>query len=139
MDKYGVLVGYSGSAPSRRALSYAAGLARRSGAALIIVHVARQNPVASLLGYEPPGIAKGPHGGAHTLVRQLACDEHLSGLAWTLVRRSGVIAEELEKVGRRYKANAIIVGRTRGTRSGLIRSISDTLARRAQRPVIVVP
>jgi len=140
VDKYGVLVGYSGSAPSRRALSYAAGMARRTGAALLIVHVAKENPVASLLGYENPGGGCGPHaGGSHTLLGQLACEDHLSGLPWTLIHRRGAVAQELEKAGRKYRANAIIVGRRRGAGIRLFRPISDRLARSAQRPVIVVP
>ncbi|MFD3452042.1 universal stress protein [Streptomyces sp. NPDC058691] len=139
VDKYGVLVGYSGSAPSRRALSYAAGMARRTGAALIIVHVARQNAVASFFGFEPPLVAPGRYGGTHALMSQLAHEAHLSGLHWILVRRSGVVADELERAGRRYRANVIIVGRSRGAGGRLFRSISHRLARRAQQPVIVVP
>ncbi|MYX38368.1 MULTISPECIES: universal stress protein [unclassified Streptomyces] len=139
VDRYGVLVGYSGSATSRRALSYAAGMARRTGATLLIVHVARENPVASLLGYESAGGGVGPRGGTHTLLRQLAGEDHLSGLPWTLIHRKGAVADELEKAGRKYRANAIIVGGGRGTGSRLFRSISDRLARRARRPVIVVP
>ncbi|MDX3077639.1 universal stress protein [Streptomyces sp. NPDC088354] len=139
MDRYGVLVGYSGSARSKRALSYAAGMARRSGTALIVVHVARQSAVAAFFGFEPPAAGRNPYDGMRTLAEQLACEEHLSGLSWTLVRRSGVVADELEKAGRTYRANAIIVGRSRGAGGTLFRSISRTLMRRAHRPVIVVP
>ncbi|MFI8182531.1 universal stress protein [Actinacidiphila glaucinigra] len=139
VDRYGVLVGYSGSATSRRALSYAAGMARRTGAALLIVHVAKENPVASLLGYEDAGGGRGPHGGTHTLLRHLAREDHLSGLPWTLIHRKGAVADELEKAGRKYRANAIIVGSGRAAGIRLFRSISDRLARSAQRPVIVVP
>lgn len=139
VDRYGVLVGYSGSASSRRALSYAAGMARRSGSALVIVHVAKQNAVASFFGFEAPVVEQGRHDGTHSLVHRLAREEHLSGLSWTLVRRTGVIADELEKAGRKYRANAIIVGQSRGAGGGLFGSISHTLARRAQQPVIVVP
>ncbi|WP_431961818.1 universal stress protein [Actinacidiphila sp. bgisy160] len=140
VDKYGVLVGYSGSATSRRALSYAAGMARRTGAALLIVHVAKENPVASLLGYDEAGGGSLPHArGKQALLRQLAREDHLSGLPWTLIHRKGAVADELEKAGRKYRANAIIVGRRRGAGLRLFRPISDRLARSAQRPVIVVP
>ncbi|MDX3235199.1 universal stress protein [Streptomyces sp. ME03-5709C] len=141
VDEYGVLVGYSGSTTSRRALSYAAGMARRTGVALLIVHVVRQNPVASLLGYEggEPAGGRGPHGGGHALLRQLAREDHLTGLPWTLIHRKGTVADELEKAGRRYRANAIIVGRRRGAGIRFLRPVADRLARRAQRPVIVVP
>ncbi|MDX3354793.1 universal stress protein [Streptomyces sp. ME01-24h] len=142
VDKYGVLVGYSGSTTSGRALSYAAGMARRTGVALLVVHVVRQNPVASLLGYEArggPAGGSGPHGGGHALLRQLACEDHLTGLPWALIHRKGTVADELEKAGRRYRANAIIVGRRRGAGIRFLRPVADRLARRAQRPVIVVP
>ncbi|MFF7214939.1 universal stress protein [Streptomyces sp. NPDC008238] len=140
VDEYGVLVGYSGSATSRRALSYAAGMARRTGAALLIVHVARENPVASLLGYYDVAGGCGTHGdGRRALLRQLAREDHLSGLPWTLIHRRGAVADELEKAGRTYRANAIIVGSGRAAGLRLFRSISDRLARGAQRPVIVVP
>ncbi|MFF3559347.1 universal stress protein [Streptomyces sp. NPDC002574] len=139
MGKYGVLVGYNGSARSKRALSYAAGMARRSGTALVVVHVSRQNAVAAFFGFEPPVVARNPYCGTQTLAQQLACEDHLSGLSWTLVRCSGVVADELEKAGRKYRANAIIVGRSRGAGGKLFRSISRTLMRRAHQPVIVVP
>ncbi|MGW3692095.1 universal stress protein [Streptomyces sp. NPDC005125] len=135
MDRYGVLVGYTGSASSRRALSYAAGVARRSGAALLIVYVTTQNSLASLLGYD----AIRANGDDHALLRQLASEDHLSGLPWMLIHRRGAVADELESVGRRYRANAIIVGRTRKAGTGFLRSISGRLTRDARRPVIVVP
>ncbi|MFJ4844488.1 MULTISPECIES: universal stress protein [unclassified Streptomyces] len=139
MDRYGVLVGYSGSVSSRRALSYAAGMARRAGTVLIVVHVTRQNALASFFGFEAPRVQRGGPDGMRTLARRLAREEHLADVPWTLVRRSGVIADELETAGRKYRARAIIVGQSRGPGSRLFGSISRTLAHRAQRPVIVVP
>ena len=56
-----------------------------------------------------------------------------------LLERGGDICHELEEVGREYEADAIVVGTTHGLLGRLFGSVSGRLARRAQRPVIVIP
>ena len=56
-----------------------------------------------------------------------------------LVERGGDICHELEEVGREYEADAIVVGGTHGLAGRIFGSVAGRLARRAQRPVVVIP
>ncbi|MER7398742.1 universal stress protein [Streptomyces sp. NPDC000151] len=137
--QHGVVVGFDGSMSSERALAYAIGMARRSGSGLIIVHVANRLPTTVWAGCEPPVFVDVPDHRTEVLGLELACADHLSELSWILVERGGDICHELEEVGREYAADAIVVGSTHGIVGRIFGSVAGRLARRAQRPVIVVP
>ncbi|MFG2305783.1 universal stress protein [Actinacidiphila glaucinigra] len=137
--RHGVVVGFDGSVSSERALSYAIGMARRSGSALIIVHVANRLPATVWAGCEPPVFVDVPDHRTEVLGLELACADHLSEVPWILVERGGDICHELEEVGREYEADAIVVGGTHGIIGKIFGSVAGRLARRAQRPVVVIP
>lgn len=137
--RHGVVVGFDGSLSSERALSYAVGMARRSGSALIIVHVANRLPATVWSGCEPPVFVDVPDHRTEVLGLELACADHLTEVPWILVERGGDICHELEEVGREYEADAIVVGGTHGLIGKILGSVAGRLARRAQRPVVVIP
>ncbi len=137
--QHGVVIGFDGSVSSERALSYAIGMARRSGSGLIIVHVANRLPATVWAGCEPPVFVDVPDHRTEVLGLELACADHLSEVSWILVERGGDICHELEEVGREYSADAIVVGGTHGIIGKIFGSVAGRLARRAQRPVIVIP
>jgi nucleotide-binding universal stress UspA family protein len=137
--QHGVVVGFDGSVSSERALAYAIGMARRAGAGLIIVHVANRLPATVWAGCEPPVFVDVPDHRTEVLGLELACADHLSEVSWVLVERGGDICHELEEVGREYAADAIVVGGTHGLIGKIFGSVAGRLARRAQRPVIVIP
>ncbi|MEU4095071.1 universal stress protein [Streptomyces sp. NPDC026673] len=137
--RHGVVVGFDGSVSSERALAYAIGMARRSGSALIIVHVANRLPATVWAGCEPPVFVDVPDHRTEVLGLELACADHLSEVPWILVERGGDICHELEEVGREYEADAIVVGGTHGIIGKIFGSVAGRLARRAQRPVVVIP
>jgi nucleotide-binding universal stress UspA family protein len=137
--QHGVVVGFDGSLSSERALAYAIGLARRSGSGLIIVHVANRLPATVWAGCEPPVFVDVPDHRTEVLGLELACADHLAEVSWILVERGGDICHELEEVGREYAADAIVVGGTHGIIGKIFGSVAGRLARRAQRPVIVIP
>ncbi len=137
--RHGVVVGFDGSMSSERALAYAVGMAKRSGSGLIIVHVANRLPTTVWAGCEPPALVDVPDHRTEVLGLELACAEHLSDVPWVLLERGGDICHELEEVGREYEADAIVVGTTHGLLGRLFGSVSGRLARRAQRPVVVIP
>ncbi|MDX6348864.1 MAG: hypothetical protein QOF84_3654 [Streptomyces sp.] len=137
--RHGVVVGFDGSVSSERALAYAIGMARRSGSALIIVHVANRLPATVWAGCEPPVFVDVPDHRTEVLGLELACADHLSEVPWILVERGGDICHELEEVGREYEADAIVVGGTHGLIGKIFGSVAGRLARRAQRPVVVIP
>jgi nucleotide-binding universal stress UspA family protein len=137
--RHGVVVGFDGSTSSERALSYAVGLALRAASALIIVHVANRLPTTVWAGCEPPVFVDVPDHRTEVLGLELACADFLSDVPWVLVERGGDICHELEEVGKEYEADAIVVGTTHGVVGRIFGSVSGRLARRAQRPVIVIP
>ena len=137
--RHGVVVGFDGSVSSERALAYAIGMARRAGSGLIIVHVANRLPATVWAGCEPPVFVDVPDHRTEVLGLELACADHLSEVSWILVERGGDICHELEEVGREYAADAIVVGGTHGIIGKIFGSVAGRLARRAQRPVIVIP
>lgn len=136
---HGVVVGFDGSLSSERALAYAIGMARRSGSGLVIVHVANRLPATVWAGCEPPVFVDIPDHRTEVLGLELACAEYLAEVPWILVERGGDICHELEEVGKEYAADAIVVGGTQGIIGKIFGSVAGRLARRAQRPVIVIP
>ncbi|WP_037906976.1 universal stress protein [Actinacidiphila yeochonensis] len=137
--RHGVVVGFDGSLSSERALAYAVGMARRTRSALIIVHVANRLPATVWAGCEPPVFVDVPDHRTEVLGLELACAEHLAEISWVLVERGGDICHELEEVGREYEADAIVVGGTHGMVGRIFGSVAGRLAKRAQRPVVVIP
>lgn len=137
--QHGVVVGFDGSLSSERALAYAVGMARRSRCGLVIVHVANRLPATVWAGCEPPVFVDMPDHRTELLGLELACADYLAGVPWILVERGGDICHEIEEVGREYAADAIVVGSTHGLLGKLFGSVSGRLARRANRPVIVIP
>ncbi|WP_030563386.1 universal stress protein [Streptomyces aureocirculatus] len=137
--RHGVVVGFDGSTSSERALAYAIGMAHRSGSGLIIVHVANRLPTTVWAGCEPPVFVDVPDHRTEVLGLELACADYLAEVPWILVERGGDICHELEEVGREYSADAIVVGSTHGIVGRIFGSVAGRLARRAQRPVVVIP
>lgn len=137
--QHGVVVGFDGSLSSERALAYAVGMARRSNCGLVIVHVANRLPATVWAGCEPPVFVDLPDHRTEVLGLELACADFLAGVPWILVERGGDICHEIEEVGKEYAADAIVVGTTKGIFGRVFGSVSGRLARRANRPVIVIP
>lgn len=137
--RHGVVVGFDGSTSSERALAYAVGMAKRTGSGLIIVHVANRLPTTVWAGCEPPALVDVPDHRTEVLGLELACADYLADVPWVLLERGGDVCHELEEVGREYAADAIVVGTTHGLVGRLFGSVSGRLARRAQRPVVVIP
>ncbi|MFH0244226.1 universal stress protein [Streptomyces sp. HK10] len=137
--RHGVVVGFDGSVSSERALAYAIGMAKRSDSGLIIVHVANRLPTTVWAGCEPPVFVDVPDHRTEVLGLELACADHLSEVPWILVERGGDICHELEEVGCEYEADAIVVGSTHGIVGRFFGSVAGRLARRARRPVVVIP
>lgn len=136
------MVGVDGSEASGRALSYACGLAARSGTELVVVHV-RRRPMPSAI----PIVDQDPFGPADELeaaVRRLV-DEVVAGspVRWQFVARDGDPAEELHTAANGLRASMLVVS-TRGSGVGarLHRiaegSVSSWLLRHEQTPLLIV-
>ena len=125
-----VLAGYDGSASSRNALAYAAGMARRLDRSLVLVYVI-------------PGISCEPltgqviGAGRDDAELDQVCDR--AGLAVSVLTRRGNPARELAAAADEAGADALVVGAPRHRWHQVAGSVSGWLARHAHCPVIVVP
>jgi nucleotide-binding universal stress UspA family protein len=155
----GVLVGYDGSLSSEHAVAYANGLARRTNAQLLVANVDQPSEVsrylAALAGYPwDPYLAFEPSLG---LLREYtyvppACDEKGRRLErqirsilgsraapWTLLHRTGHVVDELRHLAHEYKADAVVVGKSRRPLRHPFGSIAGRLARHCEQPVLIIP
>ncbi|WP_223198532.1 universal stress protein [Solihabitans fulvus] len=133
-----VVVGVDGSPPSLNAAAWAAGLARRENATLVLVYV---EPVTSAAYWTPLGMASATEAAQAYLaeLRETAghyLSEH--GVHWEVVHQRGDPATALESVADELKADCIVVGKSR-RRGGLLGTVPKGLLAHSMRPVVVVP
>jgi nucleotide-binding universal stress UspA family protein len=134
-----VVVGYDGSPTSQRAAAYAAGLARREGARLVVVH-AMAPPVLAVLVPDQPWPLE------EALTDR---SEHLRGQVEESAAHVGVRAEflavrgdpvaELTRVATDVRADVVVVGASARAAHRLAGSVGSRLVRAARWPVVVVP
>jgi nucleotide-binding universal stress UspA family protein len=133
-----VVAGYDGSPPSRDALAWAAGAARRSGGRLVVVFVIAPVPAVSAATPVAFVAAEAQVEQAGALVGEVAQELEGYGVSWEFVVAQGDPADELERVADAYHADVVIVGRSLGVHI-LARSVPRRLLHRAHRPLLVVP
>ena len=132
-----LVVGFDGTDPSIDALAFAAGLARREQARLIVAFVAAPSMFSSLA--PDPGAWDAIESVAGELKERAAEGLADVGVPWRFEQRRGDVAHELEDLAERAKADAIVVGRSSSKVSRLLGSVAAGLLRTSRRPVIVVP
>jgi len=138
-----ILVGVDGSVTSLRAGSYAAGLARRQGARLVLVYV--EQPSAMY------GAAAGAGAGAiaeqQRAVSETAADRRREaeegaarvGVQLTFVVAAGDPYHELRRVADEVRADAVVVGASTKAGHRLVGSLAVRLVKTGRWPVTVVP
>ena len=134
-----IVVGVDGSDTSLRAAAYAAGLARRQGAKLIIVYV--QAPTAVPI--RAPEAAYAMKASQDQIVaelrQQIEANAPRLGLDPELVVRVGSPYTELLRIAEERKVDAIVVGASTQAGHRLVGSLAAKLVRHAAWPVTVVP
>ena len=139
-----IVVGVDGTPTSMRALAYAAGLARRQRAELIVVYVRSplRTPVA-LSGWVDAAIVaaevQAQHDAEDDIWAQIADDAKAWGTGARIVARDGNPLHELRRVAEESGADTIIVGASAGLRHRLFGSLGHRLLRRRPCPVTIVP
>jgi nucleotide-binding universal stress UspA family protein len=134
-----LVVGVDGSTTSMRAGAYAAGLARRQGAHLVVVYIARPSP---LVGMAPAAMAvvRQAHDEiADDLRRQVDERSAEVGLRATFRAVSGDPYTELVKVAEEVSADGVIVGASMQAGHRFAGSIAIRLVKAGRWPVTVVP
>jgi nucleotide-binding universal stress UspA family protein len=137
-----ILVGVDDSVTANRAVAYAAGLARRQHARLILVYVASM-----------AGMAAAAPGGASIIVAEAeAHDEVVEslraragqmrqelGLSITFIEAHGDAYAQIRRIADETRADAIVVGASTKAGHRLVGSLAVRLVRAGRWPVTVVP
>ena len=138
-----ILVGVDDSVTSLRATAYAAGLARRQGARLIVVYV--EQPSAMYGAATSAGaavIAEQERAFSETatdLRRRIEGFGAELGLPVTFVVAAGDPYHELRRVADEVRADAVVVGASTKAGHRLIGSLAVRLVKAGRWPVTVVP
>jgi nucleotide-binding universal stress UspA family protein len=134
-----VVAGYDGSPSSRHALAYAAGLSRRLGRALLVVHVSPPPVYCEPLTGQVIGAVRDRQETERWLLAEL--DEVCDGcdIEVHIVTRRGSPARELAAAADETAADALVIGAPGRRWHHVAGSVPGWLARHAHCPVIVVP
>ena len=134
-----VVAGYDGSASSRNALAYAAGLSTRLHRPLLIVYVCSSGVYCEPLTGQVVGVPRD----AEALERWLLAElDQVTGCADIDVHvrtRRGSPARELAATAEEFTADALVIGAPTHIWHRIAGSVPSWLARHARCPVIVVP
>ncbi|TCP49383.1 nucleotide-binding universal stress UspA family protein [Tamaricihabitans halophyticus] len=133
-----IVVAMDGSTAAEHACAWAAGLARRERAKLILVYI---EPLANPAYWTPMGMITATEA-ATSFVDELreTAAELLADctVPWEFVHHRGDPASGLESVAAQQWADCIVVGRSRHI-GGSLGTVPKALAGQARRPVVVVP
>ncbi len=134
-----VVAGYDGSAPSRNALAYAAGLSQRLGRPLLIVYVCSSGVYCEPLTGQVVGVPRDADALERWLLSEL---DQVTGQADIDVHvrtRRGSPARELAAAADEFSADALVIGAPAHIWHRFAGGVSGWLARHARCPVVIVP
>ena len=138
-----ILVGVDGSVTSLRAGSYAAGLARRQGARLVLVYVEQPSAMyGAAAGAGAGAIAEQQRAFSETaadLRREAEEGAARVGVQLTFVVAAGDPYHELRRVADEVRADAVVVGASAKAGHRLVGSLAVRLVKTGRWPVTVVP
>ncbi|QNK82520.1 universal stress protein [Nakamurella sp. PAMC28650] len=134
-----IVAAVDGSITSLRAASYAAGLARRQGAELVVVYVAGGSAMANFIPAAGAAVDEAQHDVATELRAQVETGAAQAGIRARFIERKGDPFNEISKVCTKVVADAVIVGASTSQGHRLVGSIGIRLVRAGLWPVTVVP
>lgn len=136
-----IVVGFDGCQASRRALAYAADMARNAGQPLLVAYVTSMN-IGLDMGFSGAN-ASGPFADSAGLLAwlrtELADCIDLSTVRAEITERAGDAAHQLAELAAEQHANAVVVGAPEHKAHHLAGSVPCWLARHAKCPVVIVP
>jgi nucleotide-binding universal stress UspA family protein len=137
-----ILVGVDDSVTASRAAFYAAGLARRQRARVVLVYVASMGGMG-LAGPAGPAVLAAENEAHDQIAKELADRADAMarelGIAATFVNAHGDPFHEITRIARETRADAIVVGASLKAGHRLMGSLAVRLVRAGKWPVTVVP
>lgn len=127
-----IVAGYDFSDASKHALVYAAGLAERTGARLVVISA--HQPTFATIGFSPPT----PDSAEHVTADMREVLGRTPCQCGVLVEY-GDPAVVIQRTATAINADVVVVGRTRHPWLHLLGSVPARLMRHATQPVLVVP
>jgi nucleotide-binding universal stress UspA family protein len=138
-----ILVGVDDSITSLRAGAYAAGLARRQGARLVVVYVEQPSALyGAAAGAGAAVIAEQERAFSETaadLKRRIDEAGEERGVPTTFIVAAGDPYHELRRVADEVRADAVVVGASTKAGHRLVGSLAVRLVKAGRWPVTVVP
>ena len=134
-----VVAGYDGSQSSRHALAYAAGMARRLGRPLLLVHVCPAGVYCEPLTGQVVGVQRDRDELERWLLAEFDQVADRTGLKVCVLTRRGNPARELAATADEQGADALVIGAPMRSWHRITGSVPGWLARHAHCPVMVVP
>ncbi len=134
-----ILVGVDGSETSLRAGAYAAGLARRQGARLLVLYVMATDSMASQLAATAGAMLQTQGEIADDLRATIVERAGQAGISVEFVVRRGNPYRELLAVADERRVDAVVVGASTQSGRRFVGSLAGRLVRDAAWPITVVP
>lgn len=134
-----ILVGIDGSRTSVRAGAYAAGLARRQGCPLAVVHVRRASVGNALDVGAGVAVAASQLSLSEDLERQVRQGAQYAGVTARFYTADGDPFTQLSRLAAELRADAVVVGASESAGHRLVGSLAARLVRAGRWPVTVVP
>jgi nucleotide-binding universal stress UspA family protein len=134
-----IVAAIDGSTTSMRGVAYAAGLARRQGAELVVVFVGTFSAMANFVPSAGPALNEATHDIAADLRHQIERAAEQGLLNVRFVERQGDPYTEIAKVCTDVLADAVVVGASTSAGHRLVGSLGVRLVRAGRWPVTVVP
>jgi len=137
-----ILVGVDDSVTGLRAAAYAAGLARRQRARVLMVYVAPITGVG-LASSAGPAVLAAENEAHDEIAKELAARADLAarelGISVTFTHAHGDAYQQITRIAEETRADAIVVGASLSAGHRLLGSLAVRLVRAGKWPVTVVP
>lgn len=134
-----IVAAVDGSTRSLRGVAYAAGLARRQGAELVVVFVATSPALSTFVPAAGPALTEAAHDNATDLRSQVESAAARGAIRARFVERRGDPYTEIARVCADVLADAVVVGASTSAGHRLVGSLGVRLVRAGRWPVTVVP
>lgn len=132
-----ILVGVDGSRTALRAWAYAAGLARRQGASLLLAHVVAPSAMAGLAAMAGAMYAESAQQESEELRARPTDAPHPVRAEFLVLH--GDPYDQLSRLAEERRVDAVVVGASEAAGHRLVGSLASRLVRASTWPVAVVP